>query len=135
MQFQYVDAHIPSRTSAFTTRLAAIAVHVNNFASGAIGPVGLRLMSVTTAITVVTGVMKRNHRVKISAKFSGNQCGMRRSASSYAIVRAVLIRTFPVTAHGRTSELLSGTPLRELLPREPYVYNSRKIASRGMVST
>src|SRR5260370_8955309 len=76
---QYVDAHIPSRTNAFATRLTAIAVHVSNLANGAIRPIRLRLISVIIAITVVTGVMKRNHRVKISAKFSGNQCGMRRS--------------------------------------------------------
>jgi hypothetical protein len=74
-----VDAHIPTKTNAFTTRLATIAVHVSNFASGAIRPVRLGLMTVTIAITVVTGVTKRNQRVKISAKFSGNQCGMRRS--------------------------------------------------------
>jgi hypothetical protein len=36
-------------------------------------------MSVTVATIVVTGVTKRNHSVKSSAKFSGNQCGMRRS--------------------------------------------------------
>jgi hypothetical protein len=36
-------------------------------------------MSVTVATIVVTGVMKTNHSVKSSAKFNGNQCGMRRS--------------------------------------------------------
>jgi hypothetical protein len=30
--------------------------------------------------------------------------------------------------------ITSGTPLRERLPREPYVYNSRKIASRGCLA-
>jgi hypothetical protein len=79
VQFQYVDAHIPSRTKAFTTKLTATAVHVSNVANGAFRPIRLRLMSVTIAITVVTGVMKRNHSAKTSAKFRGNQCGMRRS--------------------------------------------------------
>jgi hypothetical protein len=36
-------------------------------------------MSVTIAITVVTGVMKRNHSAKTSAKFTWNRCGTRRS--------------------------------------------------------
>lgn len=52
---------------------------MSSVAKGAIRPVRLRLMSVTVATIVVTGVMKTNHRVKSSAKFSGNQCGMRRS--------------------------------------------------------
>ena len=79
VQFQYVDAHIPSRTNAFTTKLTAAAAQVSNVANGAFRSIRLRLMSVTIAITVVTGVMKRNHSAKTSAKFRGNQCGMRRS--------------------------------------------------------
>jgi len=79
VRFQYVDAHMPSRTNAFTTKLTATAVHVSNVANGALRPIRLRLMSVTIAVIVVTGVMKRNHRVNNTAKFNGNQCGMRRS--------------------------------------------------------
>jgi hypothetical protein len=61
------------------SRLAAIAIQVSSVANGAIRPVRLPLMSVTVATIVVAGVTKRNHSVKSSAKFSGNQCGMRRS--------------------------------------------------------
>jgi hypothetical protein len=39
----------------------------------------LHFISLTIAITVVTGVTKRNHRVNISARSSGNQLGIRRS--------------------------------------------------------
>lgn len=70
---------MPSRTNAFTTKLTAIDIHVSNVTNGAFRPILLRLMSVTIAIIVVTGVMKRNHSVNNSAKFNGNQCGMRRS--------------------------------------------------------
>jgi hypothetical protein len=52
---------------------------VSSVDNGAIRPVRLPLTSVTVATIVVTGVMKRNHSAKSSAKFSGNQCGMRRS--------------------------------------------------------
>jgi hypothetical protein len=77
--FQYVDAHMPTSINAFTIKLAPIAAHVSNVATAAIGAVRLCLMTPTIASIVVTGVTNRNHNVKISAKFNGNQCGMRRS--------------------------------------------------------
>src|SRR5712692_1636547 len=76
---QYVDAHIPSKMNAFRIRLTAMAVHTSNLANGALRLVRLRFNSVTIAIIVVMGVMKRNHRVKISARFRRGQNGMLRS--------------------------------------------------------
>ena len=61
------------------TKLTAMAVQAINVAKRAFGAARLPFTSVTIAITVVTGVIKRNHRVNISARFSGNQCGIRRS--------------------------------------------------------
>ena len=49
------------------TRLTAMAIQTNNLAHGAIRPARLCLISAIIAISVVTGVMNRNHRIKISA--------------------------------------------------------------------
>lgn len=57
-QFQQVDAHKPSMTNAFTTKLA--------LANGATRPFRLPLMSATVATIVLTGVMKKTQRKKLS---------------------------------------------------------------------
>jgi hypothetical protein len=76
---QYVAAQKPSKTNAFTARLTAIVAHVNNLMEVLICTLRLCFTNVTIAITVVTGVTKRNQRADISERFKGNQCGMRRS--------------------------------------------------------
>jgi DNA/RNA endonuclease YhcR with UshA esterase domain len=63
----WITSELPVRT----TKLTAAAAQVSNVANGAFRSIRLRLMSVTIAITVVTGVMKRNHSAKTSAKFRG----------------------------------------------------------------
>ena len=79
MMRQYVAAHKPSKTNAFKIRLTAIVAHINNLAEVFIRTRRLCFTNVTIAITVVTGVTKRNQRADISERFKGNQCGMRRS--------------------------------------------------------
>jgi len=44
-----------------------MAAHKSNLVGGGIRTIRLRLTSITIAITVVIGVMKRNHNTKISA--------------------------------------------------------------------
>ena len=56
-----------------------MAVHASNLTNVDMRLVRLRFHRVTIAMTVVTGVTKRNQSVNSSAKFSGNQWGMRRS--------------------------------------------------------
>jgi len=56
-----------------------MAVHTSNLTNGDFHPVLVRFNRVTMAMAVVTGVKKRNQSVKSSARFSGNQCEMRRS--------------------------------------------------------
>jgi len=68
-QYQYVEAHIPSSTNAFTSSPTVIAVQASTLVNGVIRPVRMRFVSVTMAMTVATGAMKRNHNVKISARF------------------------------------------------------------------
>jgi hypothetical protein len=79
MEHQYVEAHIPNRTSAFVIELITTAIQVTNFVKRIAGVFAVCFTSVTIAITVVTGVMKRNQRVNTSARFNGNQWGIRRS--------------------------------------------------------
>src|SRR5712671_3969591 len=79
MMRQYVEAHKPSKTSVFTIRLTAIVAHVNNLVEIFIRTLRLCFTNVTIAITVVTGVTKRNQRADISERFRGSQRGMRRS--------------------------------------------------------
>ena len=51
---------------AFTERLKATVAHSSNLVKLAIPPNRLRFMNTTNAITVVIGVMNKNHRKKIS---------------------------------------------------------------------
>jgi len=55
------------------------AVHRRNWVEREILVRRLRLISVTTAITVVTGVTRKNHNIKSSAKLRCGQKGIPRS--------------------------------------------------------
>jgi hypothetical protein len=66
---QYIEAHIPSKTNAFTNKLTIIAAQTSNLLDEEIGSNRPRFTNKTIAIMVVTGAIDKNHSVKISAKF------------------------------------------------------------------
>ena len=56
-----------------------MAAHKSNLVNGGIRLIRLRLTNITIAITVVTGVMKRNHNARISARLRWGRNGIWRS--------------------------------------------------------
>jgi hypothetical protein len=56
-----------------------MAAHKSDLMSGGIRSIRLRLTNITIAITVVIGVMKRNHNAKISTRLRWGQNGTWRS--------------------------------------------------------